>query len=81
MPKRPDWSRPLPCPLVIPKVMKLRTLADVRKLLRLVPADRRKLPRWQGVANDLKDAALGGSITRLEAGLRLVLFMERVTCR
>jgi hypothetical protein len=70
----------LPQALVIPKVMTLRTLADVRKLLGHLPADRRKLSRWQGVADDLRTAALGGSITRLEAGLRLVLFMERVTC-
>jgi hypothetical protein len=59
----------------------LRTLADVRKLLRHVRADRRELPRWQGVANDLTAAALDGGVTRLVAGLRLVLFMERVTCR
>ena len=29
--KRPDYSRPLPRPLVIPGVMRLKTLADVRK--------------------------------------------------
>jgi hypothetical protein len=28
--KRPDWSRPLPRPLVIPKAMTLRMLAGVR---------------------------------------------------
>jgi hypothetical protein len=81
MPKRPDWTRPLPRPLQIPKVMTLRTLADVRKLLRHVPADRRKLPRWQGVANDLKDAAVNGDVSGAAISLRLVLFMERVECR
>jgi len=31
---RADWSRPLPRPVVIPKVMALTTLPDVRALMR-----------------------------------------------
>ena len=37
----PNWSRPLPQPLLIPDVMVIATLADVRELMRHLPADRR----------------------------------------
>ena len=36
---RPDWSRSLPRPLVIPTVLNLVTLDDVRALTRHLPAD------------------------------------------
>ena len=54
---RPDWSRALPRPLVIPAVMTLKTLGDVRKLLVHLPKDVRARSTWQGVANQLDAAA------------------------
>src|SRR5580704_13118393 len=58
---RPNWSRPLPRPLVIPEVMTLVTLADVRELIeRHLPARHfRDKATWRVVAKDLKAAALG----------------------
>ncbi len=54
--KRADSSRPLPRPLVIPAVMTLRptvmtlrTLADVRALLRHLPPEHRERPTWRHV--------------------------------
>ncbi len=79
--KRPDWSRPLPRLLVIPKVMTLRTLADVRKLLRHVPTERRELPTWQHVAAELDKAAAGADVIDVAVALRMVLMMEHVECR
>lgn len=67
--------------LQFPGIMKLRTLADCRKLLRHVPAERRKLSSWQRVASDLKDAAVTDDVAGAAISLRLVLFMERVECR
>ena len=58
--KRPDYSQPLPRPLVIPGVTRLKTLADVRKLLGHLPKDVRARLTWQGVANQLHAAARGG---------------------
>jgi hypothetical protein len=59
MPKRPNWSRPLPRPLVIPKVMTLKTLADVRQLMRHLPAGHRERSTWCYVDALLADAAAG----------------------
>jgi hypothetical protein len=78
---KPDWSRRLPQVLVIPRVMTLRTLDDVRKLMRHLPAERRKLSTWQYVAAQLADAAGGGDVASAVVALRMVLMMERVECR
>src|SRR5438477_11683050 len=54
----PNWSRALPRPLVIPKVMTLKTLADVRELIGHLPADRRALDTWRHVSKQLTQAAM-----------------------
>jgi hypothetical protein len=78
---RPNWSRALPQPLLIPDVMTLATLADVRTLMQHLPADRRGLSTWRQVAVDIEAAAAGGDIEGAAIGLRMVLFLEGVECR
>ena len=67
MPKsrpRLNWSRPLPRPLVIPDVMKLATLADVRVLInKHLPKDRRDRRTWRVVTAELDKAAAGADTT------------------
>ena len=80
--KRPNWSRPLPRPLVIPGVMTLKTLADVRKLLGHMPKDFRTRSTWQRIDALLDDAARGGvDPADVAVALELVLIIERVTFR
>jgi hypothetical protein len=79
--KRPDYSRPLPRPLVIPGVMTLKTLADVRSLLRHLPKDVRTRSTCQGVANQLVAAARGADPADVAVALRLVLMLEKLTFR
>jgi hypothetical protein len=79
--KRLDWSRRLPRPLVIPKVMTLATLADVRTLIEHLPPEYRERPTWRRVATLLADAAGGGDVAEASMALRIVLSLEGVTCR
>lgn len=80
--KRANWSRPLPRPLVIPRVMTLATLADVRELIeRHLPAECRQRSTWRHVAARLADAARGGDVADVAVALRIVLSLERVECR
>jgi hypothetical protein len=71
----------LPLPLVIPKVMTLKTLADVRELMRHLPEDCRARPTWRRVAADIEAAAGGADVEGAAIALRLVLFLEGVECR
>lgn len=57
------------------------TLADVRELMRYVPADRRELDTWQHVAAELDKAAAGGDVVDVAVALRMVLMLEHVECR
>jgi hypothetical protein len=51
-------------PLVIPKVMTLKTLADVRTLMWHLPEDRRARSTWRYVAQQLAEAAVGDQSCR-----------------
>jgi hypothetical protein len=77
---RPNWSRPLPRPLIIPTVMTLRTLADVRALMRHLPEDRRARWTWQYVEAQIAEAASGGDVAGATIALRLVFMLEGVKC-
>ena len=79
---RPNWSRPLPAPLVIPDVMTLVTLADVRALIeRHLPVHFRDKATWRVVAKDLKAAALGGDAAEVSLALRMALSLEGIECQ
>ena len=60
---RPNWSRPLARPLVIPTVIHLSTLAEVRALLdRHLPPQTRNKPTWRYVRKKLDEVAYGGNM-------------------
>ena len=63
--RRPNWSRPLPQPIIIPDLMTLRTLVDVRALLGHLPNEYRTKETWRHVAKTLDEAA-GGEIEPVE---------------
>jgi hypothetical protein len=79
---RPNWSRPLPRPLKIPSVITLKTLADVRELVkRHLPDGHRQRSTWQHVEKQLNAAAIGEVDTiDVAVPLQLVLQLERVPC-
>jgi hypothetical protein len=75
---RPNWSRPLPRPLEIPSIMTLKTLADVRELLKHLPKGHRERSTWRHVAACLNEAAHGGDAINVTVPLKMVLSMEGV---
>lgn len=74
-----DWSRRLPRPLLIPTVMTLKTLADVRALMRHLPDGHRERSTWRPVAVQLVEKAAAGADT-VAVALRLALMLENVEC-
>jgi hypothetical protein len=65
-------------PLEIPKVMKLRTLTDVRELLGHLPKETRARDTWQHVETELTKAAAGADPMQVYVALQMVLQLERV---
>jgi hypothetical protein len=61
--------------------MTLKALADVRELMRHVPADRRTRPTWRHVIAELAKAAARADTAEVSIALRMVLSMEGVECR
>jgi len=79
--KHADWARRLPRQIIIPQVMKLATLADVRALMQHLPDGHRERSTWRYVEAQVADAASGGDIVGAYISLLLVLTLERIECR
>jgi hypothetical protein len=78
-----NWCRPLPRPIVIPKVMTLSTLDDVRALVhRHLPAEYRAKDTWQRVAA-VTTAAARGLLPpeEVSVAVRMVLQLEGIRCQ
>jgi hypothetical protein len=73
----------LPRPIIIPDVMELATLADVRALVeKHLPAEYRSKFTWRQLAGLLKRAAEGQQgVAEVSTALKIVLQLEGVTCR
>lgn len=61
--------------------MTLKTLADVRALMRHIPEDRRAQSTWRYVEQQLAEAAAGGDPSDAVTALCLALMLENVECR
>ena len=61
--------------------MTLRTLGDVRELMRHLPKEHRGRHTWRHVAAELEKAAAGADVIDLAIALRLALMLENVECR
>ena len=75
-----NWRRPLPRPIVIPRIMTLETLEDVRALVhRHLPTEYRAKQTWRRVAS-ITTAAARGELPAEEVAvaLKLVLSMEGI---
>ena len=71
----------MPGPLAIPKLMTLKTLADVRELLGHLPKEHRAKDTWRHVAKTLDEVARGGDPLNVSVALRMVLLLKGIWCR
>jgi hypothetical protein len=79
---RADSSRPLPRSIVIPDVMRIATLADVRELVQKhLPKHYRQQTPWRHVADELKAARKSGSTADVSVALQMALSLSRVEFR
>ena len=79
----PNWSQPLPRLIIIPEVMQLATLADVRVLVeKHLPAEYRAKFAWRKLAGMLRRAADGKEdAAEVSTALQIVLKIEGVEYR
>jgi hypothetical protein len=79
----PNWSRPLPRPIIIPDVMTLAMPADVGALIgKHLPTEYRSKFAWRQLAGLLRRAAeVQQDVAEVSTALRVVLQLEGVTCR
>jgi hypothetical protein len=79
----PNWSRPLPRPIIIPEVMELDTLGDVRALVeKHLPAEYRTKFTWRQLAGMLRRAAEGKEdVAEVSTALQIVFKIEGVEYR
>jgi hypothetical protein len=61
--------------------MALKTLADMRMLLRHLPDRHRNRSTWQHVAQRLDTAVRGHDVSDADAALRLALMLDRAECQ
>jgi len=61
--------------------MTLKTLADVRELMRHLPPEHRERTPWRHFAAELEQAAAGADTVDVAVALRLVLSLEGVDYR
>ena len=73
----------MPRPIIIPDVMELTTLADVRFLVeKHLPKEYRSKFTWRQLAGLLKRAAEGQQdVAEVSVALKFVLQLEGVSCR
>jgi hypothetical protein len=81
-PARPELVAALAAPIIIPDVMELATLADVRILVeKQLPAEYRSKFSWRQLAGLLRRAAEGQQdVAEVSRALRIVLQLEGVSC-